>query len=39
MVGSFIAMLTLQMLGVSGQGHVLFGLPLLGTLSLSLIHI
>jgi len=35
MVGSFIAMLTLQMLGVSGQGHVLFGLPLLGTLSLA----
>ena len=35
MVGSFIAMFVLQFLGLSGQTHILGGLPLLGVLSLA----
>ncbi len=35
MVGSFFAMWSLQALGVSGQGEILTGLPLLGTLAVA----
>src|SRR6201984_1367111 len=33
MVGSFIALWLLQAMGVAGQGHPLYGLPLIGVLA------
>src|SRR5579872_2875926 len=37
MVGSFIAMWTLEAMGFAGQSHVLYGLPLAGILAAAFI--
>src|SRR5271157_1909110 len=37
MLGSFIAMWVLQGLGIAGQSHVLYGLPLIGVLLAALV--
>src|SRR6202043_2254910 len=35
MVGSFIALWLLQAMGIAGQGHPLYGLPLIGVLAVA----